>query len=136
MTLDPNLCLPLLLGLSAVQLVLLGGLWLTVRRRLSQAAGRQAARELVGELSPAIDRLAAELAEEQRRLAALSERLESALAGAEATAPVRSGAAARDEARRLLEAGRDLVEVCHTTGLPDGEVRLLANLARVRGHES
>lgn len=125
---------------QAIQLALLAGLLVVVLslRRAAAGAGEPASllRPVVAELAGPLTRLAEQLAAERRELAELTERanrLVTNLAGANASPAADS---ARAEARERLQAGETVGEVVEATGLPSGEVQILANLLEARIDEA
>lgn len=131
---------PLLLGLVLVQGVLL--LWLLARvRRIDRPEAlppEAALADLANRLEPHLRQLFAALEERQKEAAELVARAEklvqrlqtapAAAAAAPATEQTDTGLEARAAARQMLADGKGLDEVAAATGLPAGELRILANL--------
>ncbi|NUP99470.1 MAG: hypothetical protein HUU35_06415 [Armatimonadetes bacterium] len=132
--------LPLLITVLVLQLVQLGAtLWL-VRRRRPEGVQPAALTSLAEQLEPPLRKLFGQLEAEQARARELVVEAERLLAALRTEPPATSEAVADDEpqqargeARRLLGEGRAVGEVAEQTGLPIGEVQVLANLLSARG---
>lgn len=128
-----TVALPALLVFAIAQLALLILLGLAVlARRRAEDPAPDAMAALVAQLEPPLQRLVDELHAEHERLRALADqlaRLSANLASRSVTSPEPTlTGSARYEARRLLAEGRPVDEVVAATGLPRGEVKVLANL--------
>ncbi len=149
--LAPAVLGPLLLGLALAQGLLTLWLLLQVRRleRGSEPPPEAALADLATRLEPHLRQLFDALDQRQRQAAALveeAERLVGRLRAAPAeqgpapASPVEAGGetglAARALARRLLSEGAELAAVAAQTGLPTGELRILANLLAARQKDS
>ena len=136
--------LPLVIVVQIAQLVVLGVLVRLVLQLRATAARNPLDQmsSLSGQLEPLLKRIFGQVEAERRRLSELvatAERLVAELPRAEpgaATAePDESERllAARREARRLLAEGRPVTEAAAATGVPAGEVQVMANLLAARG---
>jgi hypothetical protein len=136
-----------LLVLQAAQLLVIAWLASAVLKLRRTPARTDNFESLARSLEGPFQRLAADWQAEHQRLAALGaeaaelvarlRRLQLQLAvGGEpapsAETPPLPGPAARDQARALLSSGESVAETAAATGLPEGEVRVLANILRVR----
>lgn len=130
-----------LLVLQLVQLGLVIALAAAVRRLRDQAAPAPAPlAELAAQLEPPLRRLFEQLEAEVARARTAADATSAALDRltrlehvAEAASDAAPAGDARAEARRLLKSGRTAADVAAATGLPDGEVQLLANLIGATG---
>ncbi|MCC7495230.1 MAG: hypothetical protein IT204_22975 [Fimbriimonadaceae bacterium] len=136
---------PSILSLALLQTLLLLALWLQVRRASGRARGagdsltalasqlEPPLRKLFGQLEGERDRLADQVHEAERLVAALSRlTAKSGEVGEQAEADELRRHAARATARRLLSGGQSAEQVATQTGLPLGEVQVLANLQSAR----
>lgn len=145
--LDPAVLGPVMLGLALVQGLLT--IWLLTQvRRLSRAAGpppREAMMaDLANQLEPHLKQLFAEVEARQKEaaeLVGLAEKLVARMKAAPASAPAtaapieevaETGLEARAAARQMFAAGKGLDEVAEATGLPAGELKILANLVAAK----
>jgi hypothetical protein len=138
--------LQVLLACALLNLLALAGLgWLVYQLYRDRGAADTTALDgLAQQLEAPFTRLYAELRGEHDRLRQLTsqaETLAGTLAELEAIGveeELQQGAdpgdlqAARLEARRLLTAGQGVSEVAGRTGLPEGEVKILANLLKAK----
>lgn len=133
--------LNLLLVLQGCSFAALLALALVVRRLLRQPPPPPPPSDaLARELGASINRLAAELQAEHERLAqsvAQARELVTALGGVQSAPEPRPqlspAALAREQARLSLAAGHSPEQVAESSGLPVGEVKLLANLLKAKG---
>lgn len=135
----------LLVGVLVIQIVeaiALVLLWRAMTEARS-APAQPSLTALAEQIEPPLRKLFGQLEAEREQLRALltqAQTLTHRLQTAPAPMPKPAAApesdspelSSREEARRLLELGHGAAEVAAATGLPEGEVRILANLASVR----
>lgn len=129
-----------LFACQAIQLALLAGLLILVLRvrRLALGAAEPSnlLKPVVAELAAPLTRLAEQLTAERRELTELTDRANRLVTNLAGAGTGRAADGARAEARDRLQAGEAVDDVVEATGLPSGEVQILANLLQARNEEA